>query len=80
MFCLKISVEYYGFSLYNFQYEILHWFKPMFNSGKLRFGVQRLVKNLPEIKPEYIEVDVIPKILPFEYDNGDILACCKSVV
>ncbi|MBK0164382.1 hypothetical protein [Klebsiella sp. S69] len=72
---LEISVEYYDFSLDNFRREVLHWFKPIFNSGKLLSGVQRLVKKqLPEIKPEYIEVDIIPETLPFDDDNGDILS------
>lgn len=72
---LEISVEYYDFAVENFQRKILHWFKPIFTSGKLLFSVQQVVKKqLPEIKPEYIEVDVIPEVLPFDDENGDILS------
>lgn len=39
---LEISVEYYDFSLDNFQREILHWFKPCFAAGKLLAGIQQL--------------------------------------
>ena len=70
---LEISVEYYDFSLDNFQREILHWFKPRFAAGKLLAGIQQLVKKqIPEIKPHSIEVNVIPAILPFDDENGDI--------
>lgn len=72
---LEISVEYYDFSLDNFHREILHWFKPRFAAGKLLAGIQQLVKKqLPEIKPDSIEVNVIPTILPFDDENGDILS------
>lgn len=72
---LEISVEYYDFSLDNFQREILYWFKPRFAAGRLLAGVQQLVKKqLPEIKPYSIEVNVIPEILPFDDENGDILS------
>ncbi|WP_156322243.1 hypothetical protein [Winslowiella iniecta] len=75
MIGLEISMEYYDFSLDNFQREILHWFKPRFAAGKLLAGVQQLVKKqLPEIKPHSIEVNVIPAILPFDDENGDILS------
>lgn len=68
-------MEYYNFSLDNFQLEILHWFKPRFAAGKLLAGIQQLVKKqLPEIKPDFIDVNVIPAILPFDDENGDILS------
>ncbi|MGQ8485867.1 hypothetical protein ACUTG2_24145 [Klebsiella aerogenes] len=71
----EIVVEYYDFALDNFQREILHWFKPRFAAGKLLAGIQQLVKKqLPEIKPDSIEVNVIPAILPFDDENGDILS------
>lgn len=72
---LEISVEYYDFSLDNFQREILHWFKPCFAAGKLLAGIQQLVKKqIPEIKPHSIEVNVIPEVLPFDDENDDILS------
>jgi len=72
---LEMSVEYYDLSLDNFQREILHWFKPRFLAGKLLAGLQQQVKKqLPEIKPDSIEVNMIPAILPFDDENGDILS------
>ncbi|MEY0922750.1 hypothetical protein [Klebsiella quasipneumoniae] len=64
---LEMSVEYYDYSLDNFQREILHWFKPRFAAGKLLAGIQQLVKKqIPEIQPHSIEVNLIPEVLPFD--------------